>query len=322
MSRQQFAERSRAFGITVMRCQGKAVTAGWRYLIETIASQYDVVVIFLGCTGGVAQEHDSLSYDIRAGMLRQAFPHINLLIQPLYDNPISHELWSYWLDQAIDDLVPAARGVQLYDGRDGFTDTYFGKYKDRCVRVPSLLSVSGTETRSECKIRNTEEVREALIAYEQKRYGYGYSAADIVIYDPLHDRFLLTAQLVFGDFRAFCGGHWDKSDVSLEFTADRERLEEVPGITTTPARQLYTMPVANPRYRYSKKDGMVTTISVSRYIDGEPQAADDVELVEWVQRADLIERLVPWHRPLGQYVLDHWSRVCELLEIDVREPIR
>lgn len=314
--------RSLAYGVTVMRCQAKKVTEGWKHLINTMAKDHDVIVIFLGYTGGMPNEDDPLTFDMRAAMLRDTFSHLNLIVEAIPDHPLDDDLWSIMLDEAIDDIVPAKRGVMLYDGRDGFWDYYTGKYRDQHVRVNEILNCSGTESRLNSNFPHSEDGREALIAYHKKRPGFGYSAVDNAIYDPETDEFILTAKRVFGDLRAFCGGHWDKTDASMEDTADRERAEEVVGITTTPARQLWTMPVADPRYRRSKKDGSITTICVSRYVSGEPAPADDVEIVERVKRADLIERLVPWHRPLGQYLLDHWPRVCELLEIEVRDPLR
>ena len=256
--------RSCAFGIAVMRCQAARMTEGWKHLINHMAAHHEVIIVFLGDHGGVPNEHDSLTVPMRAAMLRDTLPQLNLIIKGLPNNPLSHELWSESLDREIDDIVPKHRGVVLYDGRDGFTKDYTGKYRGQCVRIENLEG-SGTEARLAYTFPNTEDARIAVIVEHRDRPGYGYSTVDNAIYDPATDEFILTAKKIFGDLRAFCGGHWDKKDRTMEMTSDRERAEEVIGIRTSPSKQLYTMPCDDPRYRDSEKDGTVTTICVSLY---------------------------------------------------------
>lgn len=285
-------------GVIVARVQVSELHDGHRALIDYVRARHSHVLIVLGSTGGSPTPENPLPYEVRETMVREAYPDV--YVAKLVDHPISPAFWSRDLDALIGSMFPSF-GAVLYGSRKSFLEYYLGSGKYTTEYVPPVSTTSGTELRSAVAPPTTKEGREALIWETKTRHPRTYRAADIAIVRPKDRAVLLIGKKKHEGYLSFPGGHVDPGE-SDETAARRERTEEVPGISTGGYTYLGSFPVADPRYRGSK-DGMTTALFLTWYNDGTPSAGDDADSVEWVSREQLIERLVPWHRPLGERLL-------------------
>lgn len=235
-------------------------------------------------------------------MVRQAYPGDQLTIVPLRDHPLSNELWSRDLDAGIQVAFPGVP-VTLYGSRQSFIPLYTGVHA--VEEVPTSLPHNGTANRESITFPKTSEGRAALIYAQRERPSFMYATSDLAIIDRPNGRVLLIGKNAYGGYLSFAGGHAMKTDTDAAVVAGREGGEELLGVRFGPAMYVGTKTIDDPRYR-GTDDGVMTTFFVAEYLGGEPSPGDDANSVHWVGVADLLEKLTPWHRPLGRLLLEHW----------------
>lgn len=132
--------RMKKVGIIVGRFQVPELHAGHRYLVDTVVSQSDSVLIVLGHTE-IVSERNPFSKETRAVLFQKL--HEKIELTEIADHPSDKE-WSDQLDEIIIDRFPDA-SITLYGSRDSFLLVYTGRFPT--VHLPPIPAPSGTEIR-------------------------------------------------------------------------------------------------------------------------------------------------------------------------------
>ena len=288
-------------GVLIARFQGQRLHRGWQAIIEEVRGRHDQVLILLGVHGGLRTKRDPLTYEERAYMVRTAYPDYSIIIDQIWDNPLSSDRWSKKVDETI--RKNCTGSTVLYGSRDSFLPFYTGTFETRSI-TPKV-KYSGTELRSSVVMPTTEEGRAGVIHAVMTRPDIAYSTVDVAILDRVRERVLLIGKSVFDEFVAFPGGFIDPTDENDLVAANRERTEEVLNISTGHLSFVGRTRMNDPRYRTST-DGTHTALFVTDFAGGTPIPGDDAETVGWYWRKDLPKILVPWHRPLAAMLEAHW----------------
>lgn len=289
-------------GVVVARFQVPSLHPGQRFLIDHVRGLHAQVLIVLGVSGGVRTARYPLTFAERELLVRQEYPGEWLAVEKLRDHPLSNALWSQDLDACIARAYPGRPAV-LYGSRRSFIPFYTGRHP--VVEVSPVFADSGTAHRDAIPPPATPEGRAALIYAQRERPPFMYATSDLAIVDSAARRILLIGKNVYGGFLSFAGGHAMKSDVDAAEVARREGGEEFLNVRFGPLSYVGTRSIDDPRYR-GTSDGVMTTFFRAEYLGGEPAPGDDADSVHWVAVSELLEKLTPWHRPLGKLLLDHW----------------
>lgn len=279
------------------RFQVPDLHAGHRHMIDYACARHKQVLILLGSPGGLPTPLNPLPFEVRAHMVREAYPDV--LIAEVLDHPLSHTYWSKDVDRIITEEFPGMEAI-LYGSRDSFIPLYTGRFSTFALQP--ITDVSGTDIRNQITYPTTREGREALIYAASSRYPICYRTVDIAIVDPRTEKILLIGKDVHNGLLSFPGGFNEFKGESDEEAARRERREEIPTVETGRLRYLGSYGIEDPRYRKTN-DGVTTSFFGTLYKRGTPTPGDDAQRVEWVSRAELLERLVPWHHVLAERLL-------------------
>lgn len=281
-------------GVIVARFQVPALHEGHWSLIKHVLKRHTQVLIVLGSTGGVPNEHDFLPYEMRKEMVLESFPTVSVV--ELKDHPISTEAWSAELDAIVASLFPGKAAVG-YSGANGFIKEYSGTITT--VTVPDIDVKSGTHIRKTVKIPNTFEVRLGMLQAQRLRPSHVFPTGDLAILSKsLSHVVLIGRKRELGALR-FPGGFAEKRDQSYGATSIREGSEEVPGVVVQNPQYIGSTKVEDHRYRYSE-DSIMTSFHAAMWISGHPKAGDDADHATWASIEHLESLLVPAHQPLGR----------------------
>ena len=291
-------KRIQTVGVVVARFQVDDLHDGHRYLLDHICAQHETVLVVLGTSRGVPTARNPLPYSVRKEMVQAAYP--NVAVMELRDHPLSTAKWSDELDALIRTRFPERPAI-LYGGRDSFIPQYSGTFPTEEIKYFAVMS--GTEIRQQLIFPHTREARAAIIYATEHRFPIIYPTVDAAITRWSTEEVLLIGKDVHGGLLSFPGGFNDNKNESDEQAVIRERQEEVPGIFTKQPVYLGSSPIDDPRYR-NTPDGITTRFFEMEYVSGVPSAGDDANHVEWVKIADLRNRLVPWHLPLADILLN------------------
>lgn len=132
--------RMKKVGVIVGRFQVPKLHAGHRYLVDSVISQCDYVLVVLGHTE-IISEHDPFSLESRTALFQTLHQKIHLA--DIADHH-SDEEWSHRLDKIISTRFPDA-SVTLYGSRDSFLLVYTGRFSKKYI--PPIASPSGTAIR-------------------------------------------------------------------------------------------------------------------------------------------------------------------------------
>lgn len=293
--------KNSAVGVIVGRFQVDALHFGHQHLIGFVRDQHDDVLLVLGVRHGARSKLYPLKFGEREQMIRELYGSA-VRIAALSDNPIDPKFWSRHLDDLIEEMYPGRPAI-LYGSRQSFIPLYSGKFP--AVEVPVLVAGSGTKVRAEMKFPGNRDARAAIIYEIENRYPFMYSTSDLAIVDKQQGRILLIGKNQHEGYLSFVGGHAGKEDPGAMAVARREASEEIPGVEFGELRYLDTLTIDDPRYR-GTPDGIMTTFFEAPYLGGVAKPSDDADTAEWVGKGELISRLVPWHRRLGNLLLDRW----------------
>lgn len=270
-------------GILIGRFQVHELHEAHRDLIDTVLDKHDRVIIFIGLSPLKNTVNNPLDFNTRKRMIQETYPDIEVYY--VKDNP-SDEAWSKALDREINQFLKPYQTAVLYGSRDSFIPHYSGSYPVK--ELESVKYISGTEIRKRIanKYTNSAAFRAGAIAASLDRYPTCYPCVDIAIIDRSRGMVLLGKKENEAELR-FIGGFADPKSPDYETDARREVMEET-GIEVGGLVYIGSTIINDWRYR-KEADKIKTLMFVGTYIQGRPQAADDIAHVEWVSLADLIE---------------------------------
>ncbi len=285
--------------VMVVRFQGETIHDGQRALIEHVLMRHEAqnTLFVIGYTGGVPTKKDPLKKEMVEAMIRETYP-FDFKIRFLADHPISKRYWSRNLDNLIAKEFGGEAAI-LYGSRKSFIDSYTGRYKT--ARVPMKGRMCGTDLRQKISFPNTNVGRAALIAATHARPDFCYAACDLAIIDNRRKRILLIKKNHHEGFYSFAGGHFEKNDKTGARCASREGGEEILGIRIGKPELATVMGIEDPRYR-GTNDGVMSALYVAHYLGGTPSPGDDADEIGWLSLNSFVNRMVPWHRPMGRYL--------------------
>lgn len=292
----------KSFGVVVGRFQVPQPHVGHRHLLDTAAAHHDQLVILVGYNDVRVIPSNEMPVGMRVIMMQQVYP--DALVLPLPDSKISNEDWSAKLDLLLDGI----RGdgdVVLYGSRDSFVTYYSGHFP--VTDVPAVADLSGTALRDGLTADSitTEAERRGWIAAIRSQYPVTDSVVDIAVVSSDWRRVLLGSRGANAGLRFF-GGFLDATDASDAVAARRELTEEVVGIEVDEPQFVASTRVDDPRYRGNGKGwGIMTRLHVATYQSGDPQGADDIAEVTWVDLSLANKSLlVPSHHHLFDLLLE------------------
>lgn len=283
-------------GVIVARFQVNTLHEAHKTLINTVRSNHDRVIIFLGVSPLKNSPNNPIPFIHRARMITDEYPDIE--VYPQHDNR-SDEQWSVQLDRQLAEWVAPGQTVTLYGSRDSFIKHYSGKHKTE--ELVSEVAISGSDVRKKIITNHisTDDFRAGMIAATGWRYPTAYQTVDVAIFNEDSTKLLLARKAGETELR-FVGGFSDPGSDSLEEDARREVLEET-GVEINDIEYVGSCKINDWRYR-SEKDTIKTALFAANYTFGAAKAADDIVHVEWCDVTELpandYARIVPEHRPL------------------------
>lgn len=293
-------------GVIVARFQVNSLHEAHRTLIDTVLSNHDRVIVFLGVSALKNSSSNPIPFIHRQRMLNEAYPQIEVYAQ--FDMR-SDELWSLQLDRNISEWVAPGQTVTLYGSRDSFIKHYSGKHKTE--ELISKVIISGSDVRKKIITNHpsTNDFRAGLIAATGWKYPTAYQTVDVAILTEDSSKMLLARKAGEEQLR-FVGGFSDPSSESLEEDARREVLEET-GIEVNNINYVGSCKVNDWRFK-NEKDSIKTALFSAIYSFGDAKASDDIVHVEWVNMAvvfstDSYAMIVPEHRPLMNILREKYS---------------
>jgi len=298
-------------GVIIARLQVPELHRAHRELIEAVQQRHKKVLLLLGVTTVRVSRHNPLDFWTRERMVKALYPHV--VVQPIKDQPTDGG-WSRLVDSKIDDVANGSRAL-LYGSRDSFIPHYQGKYPTQ--ELEATRPVSGKDLRQAAseEVRGEKAYRTGVIYAAHQRYPTSYQTVDVLVWrrqrlDTDTDK-LATGPVEFllarknadpeGHWR-FIGGFVDpQQDDSLEAAATREVHEEAGHINIATPVYLLSARVDDWRYR-AEADAICTALLTAEFLWGSPQAADDIDAVQWVaaEQIGLARRLVPEHAPIWE----------------------
>jgi len=300
-------------GVIVGRFQTSKLTEGHKKLIETVSKSCDAVLICVGVSTVRNTRNEPLPFFIRKYMIEKHY-HLRYIDTLFTKNPRpmprvipindlgNVDAWNKQLDKIIDDHIEMVKqnfkSVIIYGSRDSVVSYYNGKYKTKLI--PEIPNVSAAQLRDSISMiehhrvdgAETEEFRMGMIYASQWRYPTGFPTADAACFRVTKGARmeLLLCRKPNRTTWQLPGGFFDPIlDKSLENTALRELLEEC-NVSADIVQYHGSYVVDDFRYR-KETDQIVTSVFECRWIEGEPEAKDDIEEVKWFIIKDILEDL-------------------------------
>jgi len=258
-------------GVIVGRFQLDNPHWGHLDLISKVRNLCDKLVIVIGSARVGYTDKNPIPAQFRVEMLSE-FMGYNVDILTIEDNK-SDVNWSKNLDTLLTDY----ENITLYGCRDSFLSSYIGKYNTIHLE-PNAPQLSATGVRKDIasgnRITNNQSFRRGIIYAVENRYPTVYPTVDIAIMRSNID--ILLARKPGEEKWVFPGGFVDPSDNTLSDAAIRELAEEVINIRTYGMTYVTSMKINDWRYR-NTKDGIMTTLFRTDYIEGDPIPGDDLK---------------------------------------------
>jgi bifunctional NMN adenylyltransferase/nudix hydrolase len=289
-------------GVIIGRFQVHELHEAHLELIDSVRQKHDRTLIFIGLSPLRNTTRNPMDYNTRRKMILESFPDVEVYY--VEDNR-SDQVWSANLDREITKWLKPHQTVVLYGSRDSFISYYSGKYPT--IELQSSKIISGSEIRR--RIANSfakdKSYRAGVISATFDRYPTCYTTVDIAITNEKNQ--VLLGKKPGENALRFVGGFTSPDSDSFEEDARREVMEET-GLSIDTLRYVGSAKIDDWRYK-SEIDKIKTMFFVGIYMYGAPEAADDIEYVEWVNMTDLFSGkidIVPEHIPLvvmlGEYI--------------------
>lgn len=262
-------------GVIVGRFQVHELHTAHLDLIQSVCSEHEKVIIFLGLSPLMVTQNNPLDFESRKQMILDKFPNVIILyIKDCH----SDEVWSNDLDEKIKDILGPNQSVVLYGSRDSFISHYHGKYPTQ--ELMQEVYVSGSETRKSIskKVKNAPEFRAGVIWAAYNQYPKCYPTVDVAIFNEDYTKLLLARKSKEDKYR-FVGGFADPKSENYEVDAIREVAEET-GLEVDTPKYIASFTIDDWRYR-GEVDKIKTLFFMTKVIFGRPQANDDICEVRW-----------------------------------------
>lgn len=277
-------------GIIVGRFQVVELNKVHKKLIAKVVRRHQKVGVFL-CSNPAPSDQNPIDLLFRFDLVEETYGD-KLDVFEMPDLP-DDRIWSQELDRRILELRPEG-SVTIYGTRLGFTERYSGRYSTEILEapeddIPELLDMNiGWDIKS---------FRAGMIFASIRRFPTVYPTVDIAVVNEEMSEVLLARKENETKFR-FPGGFSDPSDENFEMAAIRELMEECGDIQVDNLIYLGSAQVDDWRYR-NAIDGIITHLYACTYVQGEPEASDDIAEVKWFPVKKLREdTFVQEHRAL------------------------
>lgn len=277
---------------TVGRFQTDEPSPGHRRILDMLSSGD---VVFIGSCNAPFSDRNPLDYMTRFRMLRQRYPLLDIrMLNDYHDD----EMWAKVIDASLGDGV----WVGL-SGPDGFVHRYIDSGGKNPVGILKQKSALSESTRRREGIGQEERIdnmdkRRAIIWQSQQLYPHVFPTVDIVC---MRGKEVLLVKKPLEKQWRFPGGFVDVNDPSLLHAAVREFREEVPNIEAGRWEFITSFKVND--WRYSGKQGIMTSVFVCEYLWGYPSAGDDVSEAKWVRTDEIRQSdIVDEHQPILECV--------------------
>lgn len=287
-------------GVIVGRFQVPHLHEGHIRIIEK-ANRHQKLLVLLGNSPLLLSPRDPMDQLTRERLIRESYPHA--AIHGIWDSH-TNEAWSRQLDNIVHSLFTLHaenREVTLYSGRDGFARCYRGVHQVQIFDDP--VDVSGTLLRKELgsQIRESEDFRVGVIYASQNQRPRINPTVDLAV---VREQFLLLGKKnKYGDRMVLPGGFVDFDDASFETAARRELLEETGLTCEGELKYLGSFEVSDWRMRCGSQK-IMTTLYQPESPMGMAKAGDDLDAVEWVPLNQAVSRVVDWHKPLVERIVE------------------
>ena len=277
-----------------MRAQVPFLHDGHKALIRYVLEKNDEVQIFIG-QAKVRGISNPLPVASVIHAINYAFPGIKNI--NIIDDEKSDGVWSYNLDNMLNQIYLSCYDVVLYGSRDSFISNYHGKYRCEYVQV-AINHPSATKIRHAIGtfIKDSGDWRQGVIYASQSQYPTSYQCVDIAVIKD-STCVLLIKKHGEKNYR-FPGGFVDPADKSLEHTANRELGEECGAFEHGLLYYLGSYRIND--WRYAKEPHKVmTAFFQTDYSYGQIKAGDDAASADWLSIENITaEQVEPEHREL------------------------
>ena len=282
-------------GVVICRFQTPSLTDGHKCLLDYAQDNSDQLVVILGIAPTMLATDNPLNYDMRKKMVEDAYPHAIVLgVKDIPDDL----LWSNELDAVL--LPYDSENITIYGGRDSFIPYYVGKYTTYNIGKTQYDHINATDFRNRLKdYKNFHSVAEDMLTpfllkgvdkevldfafrcgviwASQNKYPVAFATVDIGTVRVNKG----VAEILLGrkynqNVWVLMGGFVDKEDYNYLCAASRELSEEIKGIKTTELKFIDSFKIDDWRYRKTS-DCIITNLHICKWIEGEPQGADDLE---------------------------------------------
>jgi bifunctional NMN adenylyltransferase/nudix hydrolase len=297
------SNKNGSVGVIVARFHVPELHDGHRYTIDYVRERHEDVLIILG-TAERLNDRNSLSFEMRKGMVESSYPDAKLSIVPSPSLPSSYEERSRRIDILIRSYFPDREAV-MYGARDSFIHTYKGIFPKH--EVPTVYTGSATEIRKAIQVINSADFRSGVIYAHMDRKPAGYPAVDVVIVNPSRDQVLLVGKEEEEGRLRFPGVFFTPSrDTSYEDAARRCLSKEVPGIIVGPLQIIASHQIDDGRFRKTR-EGIVTLLMKVEYQEGVPRRGKGIDAVQWVNFEDVRQVIIVGHKPLVDIMDGQWG---------------
>lgn len=267
--------------VIIARFQTPYLHEGHKELIAQVKQKHAKLIILLGVSPIKGSRKNPYDYYTREKMIKKDYPEVVVL--PISDNP-SDKIWSENLDNLLKSVFSAEQFC-LYGSRDSFIPYYSGKFET--VELPEHGDYNATELRKQYadKVFDSKDFRAGILYAYYNQYAKVYSTVDVALFRNNRSEILLGKKAINNKWR-FVGGFSDPEDACYEDAAKRELTEECGEMQTTAMQYETSAKINDWRYR-SEADKIITLLFSCDFIDGEPQAQDDIADLAWFKLTDL-----------------------------------
>ncbi|PWK78225.1 bifunctional NMN adenylyltransferase/nudix hydrolase [Mucilaginibacter oryzae] len=267
--------------VIIARFQTPYLHEGHKELIAQVKQKHAKLIILLGVSPIKGSRKNPYDYYTREKMIKKDYPEVVVL--PISDNP-SDKIWSENLDNLLKSVFSAEQFC-LYGSRDSFIPYYSGKFET--VELPEHGDYNATELRKQYadKVFDSKDFRAGILYAYYNQYAKVYPTVDVALFRNNRSEILLGKKAINNKWR-FVGGFSDPEDACYEDAAKRELTEECGEMETTTMQYETSAKINDWRYR-SEADKIITLLFSCDFIDGEPQAQDDIADLAWFKLTDL-----------------------------------
>jgi len=267
--------------VIIARFQTPYLHEGHKELIAQVKQNHAKLIILLGVSPIKGSRKNPYDYYTREKMIKKDYPEV--IILPISDNP-SDKIWSENLDNLLKSVFSAEQFC-LYGSRDSFIPYYSGKFET--VELPEHGDYNATELRKQYadKVFDSNDFRAGILYAYYNQYPKVYPTVDVALFRNNRSEILLGKKAINNKWR-FVGGFSDPEDACYEDAAKRELAEECGEMQTTAMQYETSAKINDWRYR-SEVDKIITLLFSCDFIEGEPQAQDDIADLAWFKLTDL-----------------------------------